>query len=89
MWVDWDDGFAFVAPVGSFAANQFGLHDVIGNVSEWCYEGFYSKGVRRFCIRGGSYNDVAFNARSAFRLRNALGGESYTLGLRPARSVFP
>jgi formylglycine-generating enzyme required for sulfatase activity len=85
------------APVGSFAANPFGLYDTAGNVWEWtCSE--YSEryeGKEQVCVgkdaasrpvlRGGSWgNDPAW-VRSAGRFRGDPGDRYRDLGFRLVR----
>jgi formylglycine-generating enzyme required for sulfatase activity len=89
------------APVGSFAANAFGLHDMAGNVWQWvedCYHNDYN-GARtdgsawtsgdcgRRVVRGGSMHDTPQILRSANRYMLTPGYRLDNLGFRVGRTL--
>jgi formylglycine-generating enzyme required for sulfatase activity len=95
----WDNKQA--APVGSFAANSFGVHDLLGNVSEWTAD-CWSQGYLRAAsdgsasrtgncswrvVRGGSWNMDSGFPRSAHRLRIPSDLRVSYVGFRVARTL--
>jgi formylglycine-generating enzyme required for sulfatase activity len=90
------DGYITITKVGQFPANGFGLHDVTGNVSEWCSNhpwayrtqpGSDPATLRQQVARGGSSRSGAFMARSSFRHTGDPYLTGSAFGLRPARAI--
>lgn len=83
-------------PVASYSPNAWGLHDMHGNVREWCADKWNGISPLQggidpvgrdgdFCVnRGGAWNSGASDCRSASRNFNAPDSQLYTLGFRPA-----
>jgi formylglycine-generating enzyme required for sulfatase activity len=97
----WQDGHAFTSPVGSFRTVPLGLHDLHGNVWEWCANGFYAypgllqtdpagPGDSRVKVmRGGSWDNYAGTFRCAVRRKGLSTFSSDATGFRVVLSEHP
>jgi formylglycine-generating enzyme len=97
----YQDGYRWIAPVGTFLANSFGLYDMHGNVEEWCSdwydEDYYetsptdnpqgpNDGTRRVA-RGGSFENQEILLRSAARSDGLPAIAHNSRGFRVVRTV--
>ena len=98
--LDCDDGLVRVGPVGRYAPNPFGVHDIYGNVAEWvadCGMPDYANaptdgspaaeggGCGFHGIRGGSWDSQAIEVRSSYR--NTASSANDDRGIRLLREL--
>jgi formylglycine-generating enzyme required for sulfatase activity/energy-coupling factor transporter ATP-binding protein EcfA2 len=88
------------APAGSFAANKFGLYDMLGNVFEWTNDCWQDKpqengwtppaadgDCSRRVVRGGAWNYLPSSLRLAYRNWSTAGNRNNNLGFRVGRTL--
>jgi formylglycine-generating enzyme required for sulfatase activity len=90
------DGYPFTSPVEAFKPNRWGLHDMTGNVWQWCVDwygkGYYASsdkddpqgpnsGTARV-VRAGSWGQSPRDCRAAFRSGLAPSYRNCDVGFR-------
>jgi formylglycine-generating enzyme required for sulfatase activity len=102
-YMNCSDSYPFTAPVGSLAANAFGLSDMIGNVWEWTEDCFFDdyatagsdsaarivSGCTSHTLRGGDWFSTEASLRPAVRAKANADARHDDIGFRVARTLGP
>jgi formylglycine-generating enzyme required for sulfatase activity len=87
------DRWRFTSPVGSFAANRFGLYDMLGNVWQWTqdcaadYAAAEKPDCSRHMVRGGAWFQAPDQIRSAARAADFADFRIGDIGFRVVRDL--
>jgi len=84
----YNDGYSWTSPVGSFAANKYGLYDMGGNAWQWCMDTWNGQSKNRV-LRGASwYNGgLRLSLLSSCRVNAAPDTSTDNYGFRVVRAT--
>jgi formylglycine-generating enzyme required for sulfatase activity len=97
------DEHMFLAPVGSYLPNKFGLYDMLGNAWEWCADSYniyayrklprndpvYTKNSDYHAIRGGGWQSAANDTRCSKRKYTVPKSQFESVGFRLVMTRSP
>jgi formylglycine-generating enzyme required for sulfatase activity len=100
-WYEENSGWSS-QPIGTKAPNELGVHDLTGNVQEWCWDwygrDYYADGQNSDprgpesgsyrVLRGGSWFNNDYNCRNAVRYYFIADCQYFYFGFRVARSAL-
>lgn len=101
-YIEGEGGGAYrrqTVPVNEFEPNPWGIYNMHGNVSEWCWDYYGEYGAqaqdnptgaqsgRNRVMRGGGWYDYAKHVRSAYRSAMPADYTDYKIGFRVARNA--